>query len=243
MKLSYNVTGQERKSLVGAISTALNLPTHYNGAPTFSYQVGGYTIDKVGTVTGPDNLDLATTLRETGFVCETKMDEVFEIETADGNEEDDTLAIEIPMEGMTDAALENLAKLIESKKQLIKAAIGHDPETALALYPTADGKLRFEWFPSTQNSDEVNAYATFVSLLCKTAKKKKRVTAKEREDIINPKFSFRVWLISLGMTGDEYKKSRAILLRKLPGNSAYSNPRKMKSKAEKNPKNKESQSN
>ncbi len=34
MTLSYNVTGQERKSLVGAISKALNTKTTYLGMPT-----------------------------------------------------------------------------------------------------------------------------------------------------------------------------------------------------------------
>jgi len=67
MELKYNVTGSERKSLVGAISTVLETPTKYLGAPTFAYEVGGYHIDKVGTLTGPDNLDLEDALHQAGF--------------------------------------------------------------------------------------------------------------------------------------------------------------------------------
>ena len=67
MKLKYNVTGSERKSLVGAISTALDAPTKYLGAPTFAYEIGGYHIDKAGTLTGPDNLDLEDSLHQVGF--------------------------------------------------------------------------------------------------------------------------------------------------------------------------------
>ena len=52
MRLSYNVTGSERKSLVAAISHELNAPTNYLGAPTFAYEIGGYHIDKTGTVMG-----------------------------------------------------------------------------------------------------------------------------------------------------------------------------------------------
>ncbi len=37
MQLSYNVTGQERKSLVGAISMKLNAKTTYLGMPTATY--------------------------------------------------------------------------------------------------------------------------------------------------------------------------------------------------------------
>jgi len=76
MKLSYNVTGAERKSLVGAISQALNAPTKYLGAPTFAYKVGGYHIDKVGMLTGIDNLDLEDALHQAGFdVGEREYDE------------------------------------------------------------------------------------------------------------------------------------------------------------------------
>jgi hypothetical protein len=61
MEFKYNVTGQERKSLVEAISEILDTPAHYNGAPTFSYTIGEYHIDKNGTVTGEWNLRLITT--------------------------------------------------------------------------------------------------------------------------------------------------------------------------------------
>lgn len=67
MKLNYNVTGSERKSLVGAISTALGIPTKYLGAPSFAYEIGGYHIDKDGMLTGPDNLDLEDALHLVGF--------------------------------------------------------------------------------------------------------------------------------------------------------------------------------
>jgi hypothetical protein len=67
MKLNYNVTSAERKSLVGAISTFLNVPTKYLGAPTFAYEVGGYRISQTGTLTGEDNGELEVALLEQGF--------------------------------------------------------------------------------------------------------------------------------------------------------------------------------
>ena len=63
MRIHYNITGTERKSLVSAISQELESPTKYLGAPTFAYEVGSYRIDKVGTLTGPDNLDLEADLQ------------------------------------------------------------------------------------------------------------------------------------------------------------------------------------
>lgn len=67
MELHYSVTGSERKALVGKVSTILNATTKYLGAPSFAYEVGGYHIDKIGTLTGPDNLDLEDALHQSGF--------------------------------------------------------------------------------------------------------------------------------------------------------------------------------
>ncbi|MDR0943194.1 MAG: hypothetical protein LBM41_01535 [Ruminococcus sp.] len=70
MDFKYNVTGQERKALVEAISEILQTPAHYNGAPTFSYTIGEYHIDKNGTVTGEWNLRLMIALESRGFEYE-----------------------------------------------------------------------------------------------------------------------------------------------------------------------------
>lgn len=63
MQINYCVTGDKRKSLVGAISQELNAPSKYLGAPTFAYEVGGYHIDKNGMVTGEDNYELVADLQ------------------------------------------------------------------------------------------------------------------------------------------------------------------------------------
>lgn len=67
MKLSYNVTGQKRKELVGIVSEALNAPVKYLGAPTFAYKIDSYRIDRDGMLTGPDNRDLEDALFQQGF--------------------------------------------------------------------------------------------------------------------------------------------------------------------------------
>ena len=62
MRIHYNLSGAARKALVTAISEELNLPTHYQGAPTFAYEVGGYKIDKAGMLEGIDNHSLVADL-------------------------------------------------------------------------------------------------------------------------------------------------------------------------------------
>jgi len=130
-------------------------------------------------------------------------------------EDSDRLVIEIPIDGFTDKALDNLNKLIASKASLIKKATG---AKELSIIRT-DTTLKFPWFRLTSR-DETEAFTLFVEALCKTAKQRKRITAKERP-VENEKFSFRVFLIQLGFVGDEYKAARKILLKNLPGNSAF----------------------
>lgn len=59
-----------RKSLVGAISSELNLPVRYLGMPSVGYQLGEgvYTVDRNGVLEGEDNRGLILKLKEShGF--------------------------------------------------------------------------------------------------------------------------------------------------------------------------------
>jgi len=79
----------------------------------------------------------------------------------------------------------------------------------------------FHWFRAGLSREETHSYAQLVTQICKTAKEKKRVTAAVR-DFLNPRFSFRVWLISLGMVGSTFATARRTLCKALPGNAAWS---------------------
>ena len=69
MELAYNVTGEQRKELMTAVSAYVNADPVYQGAPTFSYAVGGYIIDKAGTLSGPADPALTAALSEKGFTA------------------------------------------------------------------------------------------------------------------------------------------------------------------------------
>ncbi|MCY1714026.1 virulence protein [Caproiciproducens galactitolivorans] len=219
MEVKFNVTGAERKKLVGAISEILNTPMKYLGAPGFAYKVGGYTVDKNGTVSGERNDALLTALAARGFEAESAVNapSADEPEVAETSEVPDRLAIEMPMDGFTPEKLENLTKLVESKSALIKTALGTDD---LPVESTG-GTLRFPWFPGNLDSGTAKACAQFIAALCKTAKEKKRVTAKARDEFENPRFAMRVWLIGLGMVGGDFKLARKLLLKNLSGNAAW----------------------
>jgi hypothetical protein len=221
MKARFNVSGEARKTLVKAIGEALGFEPVYKGAPSFAYVVGNINISKDGTLLWDDRTDeitiqnLLKKLLEFGFN--------YEIDEAGTGEMCGTLTIEMPLDGFTDSALENLERLIASKESLIKKAIGVDK---LPIERT-ETTIRFPWFRFGIEPEELSAYSRFIGALCAAAKEQHRVTAKDKP-VDNEKFAFRVFLIRLGFVGDEYKTARKILLRNLPGNSAFKNGAKAK---------------
>lgn len=240
----YNLRSTSRKELAIAVSEVMNTPLEYKGAPSFDYAVGDFTIGKYGELSGELTQELLDTLAERGFVdpesgrafvLEELMEEPVELyipELApqrnhdcdyyyDGpspNDDPERLTIEMPMEGFNETSLSKLERIIASKSELIKKAIGSDE---LKIEKT-DTTIKFPWFSTEATGDEVSAYSHFVSALCKVAKEHSRVTAKEKA-VENEKFAFRVFLIRLGFVGSEYKAARKILLKNLTGNSAFKN--------------------
>jgi len=219
MEFKFNVTGTERKRLVGVISVILDAQQKYLGAPGFGYEVGGYTVDKNGIVSGEYNSSLMDALAGHGFKPEpfscAPLEEV--PAQSDTPEEFDHLIIEMPTDGFTPEKLENLKKLVDSKAALIKIALGADD----LPIETTEKALCFPWFSGGLDGDTVNAYTQFIAALCKTAKEKTRVTARVHDDFENPRFTMRVWLIGLGMVGDDFKLARKLLLQNLSGNAAW----------------------
>jgi hypothetical protein len=214
MEVKFNVTGEARKALVKAAGVVLGWEPVYKGAPSFAYVVNNITISRGGTLSWDERTDEAARrnllgkLREMGFV---PVDEEI-----DPDDHCDSLTIEMPLMGFTDAALENLERLIAGKAALIKKAIGAD---ALPVKRT-ETTLRFPWFKFDIDGATVSAYSRFIGALCAAAKEQKRVMAKEKL-VENEKYAFRVFLLRLGFVGGDYKEARKILLKNLSGNSAF----------------------
>ena len=127
------------------------------------------------------------------------------------------LTVAMPRDSFTDAALENLRKLVDAKGSLIKKAL------AVGSLPIeADGeKVSFPWFSET-DSESAAAYTHFIAALCDMARNQKRITATEKK-VENEKYAFRCFLLRLGFIGAEYKGERKVLLKNLTGSSAFKN--------------------
>lgn len=81
-------------------------------------------------------------------------------------------------------------------------------------------KISFKFMNEETDEKILEAYIQFIELLNQSAKELKHASAKISVTD-NPKFTFRVFLIRLGMVGDEYKTTRKILLKNLEGNAAF----------------------
>lgn len=73
---NYNLHGSDRKPLIEAVSQMIGQPAVYQGAPSFSYIIGDYTVDRNGVLSYGGNIHPASAaalvegLRERGFVAE-----------------------------------------------------------------------------------------------------------------------------------------------------------------------------
>jgi hypothetical protein len=227
----FNTAGKQRKELVSALSELTNTSSSYLGTPSYAYEVGAYRIDRDGTVTGAYDEKLFATLAQRGFKPEAAAAEpeaaampqeepepnLIDTPDQEASPEDiDRLTVEVPLEGFTPEALDNLTKMTLAKEALLKKAL--DTEE-LPIRLTND-TIQFPWFQLKDLTDAA-CYTQFIHALCKTAKQKKRVTAKPPAAFENESFAMRIWLIGLGMIGAEYKEARKLMGWYLSGNSAW----------------------
>ena len=225
----------DRKEIVKRLGEYLGIKPKYLGAPSFAYQVGDYTVGRDGKI-----------INESG-------DEVNLEAIISNNLETTDLEIALPMKDYTGSTLKNLVNMIYSRQFLIKKALGVEDNFVEEYFISAINNIDFETTKDflyileelgrenckgiSFNEDtitfiikkqglvpeEIGEIAKFFSLLNNTAKQLKYASAKPI-NTDNEKYAFRTWLIRLGMTGNEYKSTRKLLLQNLSGNGAFRKP-------------------
>lgn len=240
MEIRYNVTGERRKEMVEIISGIVGMKAVYMRMPTCAYTISDFTVSKEGTLAWDERTDggmvekVLAGLAQAGFTAEPEetvqaggtseenagmeshAEEQQETATDAQQEAGIGLTVAMPRESFTDAALENLQKLVDAKAALIKKALAVD---SLPIEVTEE-KIFFSWFVDGQDGDSAKAYTHFITALCDMARNQKRITAKERPTD-NEKYAFRCFLLRLGFIGSEYKDERKILLKNLTGNGSF----------------------
>lgn len=226
-----------RKELAHKLAQHLEVTPVYLAAPSFAYQVGAYTIDRQGRI-----LDSAGQVVELeDLLADTKEEPLLET-TA--------LEIEIPLEGYQGQSLRNLLHIIYSKQPLIKKALDLDTDlvseeiiTALDQRPMvtlehfqkamegrncpgidfdfAKETITFKLGQGGDDPEKVEAATQLLGLVNLSARRLKQNASAKAKPTDNEKYTFRTWLLRLGMIGDEYKDARRALLKNLSGNSAF----------------------
>lgn len=86
------------------------------------------------------------------------------------------------------------------------------------------GTVEFRLFNSTTHAGKIKAYIQFCLAVSHQAITQKSASGK-RTCTDNEKYTFRCWMLRLGLIGDEFETCRHHLLAKLEGNSAWRTPR------------------
>ena len=167
---------------------------------------------------------------------------------AEENTEPDTLTVSLPMARHTADSLRRLINLIYSRGPLLSKSTGGqfsaDKELITALDDAGvitsaedliamvkeqggltglsfeEDKVSFTGFPFAEDADRNKAFQQIAYLMNKHALEQKRIQAKVVNDD-NEKYAFRIWLLRIGMNGDEFKTSRKILMENLSGHTAF----------------------
>lgn len=84
------------------------------------------------------------------------------------------------------------------------------------------GTVEFRLFNSTTHAGKIKAYIQFCLAINHQALNQKSTSAKPTTTT-NDKYTFRTWLLRLGLIGDEFKTARNHLLANLNGNIAWRN--------------------
>lgn len=216
----------DRKELVNALSKHLGLKVKYLGVPSFAYEIGDFTVTREGKILNKAGDEM--TLEQ---IKETSLEDEFT-----------QIEIAFPLEGHDARSIRNLLNMIYSKETLIKKVYAledtivekevidaisslEDLDEILKLINEnnckgisfEDEKITFKFIKG-----DIKISSEFLSLLIKKAKELKYAISKQVETD-NDKYSFRTWLIRLGMVGADYKEHRKFLLSKLEGSSAFRN--------------------
>lgn len=243
----------DRKQIVKALESHFGVKAKYLAAPSFAYsvEVGGesYIIDREGIITkGDKRLELEEIL------CPS---ESLEEEDAEINEVEIVIPME-DHTGITLRNLVNIIfskqtlirKSFDLKENIVEedfilgineVQIKSLEDFKIALedigekscpglgFNFKDKNLTFQFIKGKWIVEKVKTYSEFAEVLNRHAKSLKYASPKPSK-IDNEKYTFRTWLLRLGMIGDEYKASRKVLLENLSGNAAF---RKEKPKQEK----------
>lgn len=224
----------DRSPLIEELKRQTGQTVEYSGAPTFRYRVGDYTVLRDGSIEVPEDKAESGLLRhlaEKGLIS-------WQSEPPTG--------IAFDAASFTGRSMTNIVKMLSAKERLINRAIG--VPNAFHMKTDFVRELK-ETVPSTMDEfrsimsqfggaavmkgiwlsgeqliftgfPETEACRILAEHIVMTATKSRWIKSSAVESV-SEKYSFRVWLNSLGMKGPQYAQARAELLKNLKGDSSF----------------------
>ncbi len=101
-------------------------------------------------------------------------------------------------------------------------------------------QISFTGFPVPADKAHADAFCQLAAMMNGMALSQKRIQAKE-VNTDNEKYAFRIWLLRLGMNGDDYKSTRKVLMENLGGHAAFRTPEEAEKAKAKNKAKREAQ--
>lgn len=116
--------------------------------------------------------------------------------------------------------VDDLADCHYTKTQDVVDLMKEQDEGDLIGLVIDEERITFTGFKAVVDAEHFQTFTRLAAAMNKMAITQKRVQAKEVDDE-NEKYSLRIWLLRLGMKGEEYKEDRKRLMENLSGHAAF----------------------
>ena len=263
--LTFEMNIGDRKKLIKKVEKMTGQESVYMNPPTYAYKIGDYTVDRDGNLSVEEDkadIMMLMQLMGEGFIVE----KTIGAEGAEYTPVQVTIDLPLKGHtgvslrnlinlihsraslinkatgsdffvdaGLTDVlADDGNVCAVDILKKVMKD-YENEHKGSIRGIELSEDRIRFTGFPEFADNLTLKAWMDLASLMNKQALDQKRIQAKDVSEE-NEKYSFRIWLIRLGMNGDEYKRTRKILMKRLSGHSAFRTPEEIeraKAKAQK----------
>ena len=240
--MKYEKAVENRKEIVKRLEALTGEKAKYTRLPRCAYEIGEFTVERDGALVTSEaaSQDIINVLIAEGLIVSSGVGAVPEINTAD---------IRMPLNKHSVQSLINLINIIYTWGPLMSKATGGHFQVKKSLitalnsqnFSNVDAVLAFieennselEGISFGQHGDIIFAgfddavsirnsgvYARLAHLINKATLASKHIAAQEITEP-NEKYAMRCWLVKLGMTGEDLKFDRAVLLAGLNGDSVF----------------------
>lgn len=241
--MKINCLIKDKKMIKEELEKRLNLKAEYLGAPTFAYKIGPYILNHNLTIFVRDeeaDIEMLREMNTNGLIDNAWDNSVNDLEITLPAEKHDGKTLtnlvrifysrgKIINKSIGYSKAFNISEIFiqkldekrpETKEEFLEILNKCGGNSINSGIEFSDKCIKFTGFQLSEDADKNKAYLNLAALVNDAALKQKHININKHE-ISNEKYYFRVWLIRLGMKGDDYKSTRQILLKNLTGNSAF----------------------